>query len=461
MEGVAGSIHASRAASSDQDDFMDLMAPTGPYNPYDVNPDKLAPESSRGGGRPGVSSPTPTRPRRTPEEVDAAKNKWFEEETARRAAKEEDTEKDIVMKVFQQLAANGIESNKLVGTLSGKTSEKVGIVPAKFKGEKSDAVRFLIALKLYVRSNTGLYNNDDKKLALAFSLCEDRAGAWIQPYMSNSLCRLEKVEEGDDYDSDLNQDSSPFDSDDFTIFSFKDFTAKFKEAWYSSDPEVEARNALAKITQGKGTVLSYYTSFMTVAAATRYSEIDLRDRFKRGLHEDVIKVIAGWDRDMMTIRKIYLAATKAESQMAEFTGKSSQGYRGTLGINNNWRSKPDAPAGQRFTPAERAQGMAPMEVDAGTFVCYNCYEKGHAAAQCSNEKKPYRKVVFKKNPDKKIAVTGTAPVSTEERPSSSSKVPSPSPDQIKFDDLQKKFDEMNLKFGSLVDHLTKREQKDF
>lgn len=65
------------------------------------------------------------------------------------------------------------------------------------------------------------------------------------------------------------------------------------------------------------------------------------------------------------------------------------------------------------------------------------------------------------NPEKKIAATGTAPVSTEEQPTSSSEPPVPSADQIKFDDLQKKFDEMNLKFGSLVDSTSVTRAADF
>lgn len=34
-----------------------------------------------------------------------------------------------------------------------------------------------------------------------------------------------------------------------------------------------------------------------------------------------------------------------------------------------------------------------MEVDANAFVCFNCYEEGHAAAQCKNAKQPRREII--------------------------------------------------------------------
>src|ERR1700760_2698781 len=64
-----------------------------------------------------------------------------------------------------------------------KKAERVGIVPSKFKGVKKDARRFITALELYFASNQDVYNNEDKKIALAFALCEEKAGQWAQPYM--------------------------------------------------------------------------------------------------------------------------------------------------------------------------------------------------------------------------------------------------------------------------------------
>lgn len=339
-----------------------------------------------------------------------------EEEEARRNAPQVPTGPSAdmggwIQEMFAHISQSNLDSSNLIkeGLIAAVDStkqrgEKIGIVPSKFKGVKSDAERFLTALQMYIFGNKGIYDNEDKKLALCFSLCEDKAGAWIQPYIS-------KANKGKaifkDTDSSAADDSDD-DGDTFQITTFKDFCKEFEEAWFPTDPKADARNEIEKLKQGSKSVTEYSTDFMMIAAKTGYDKSYLRERFKRGLIYNIRETIAGWDRKMDTLHDLRAAAVKAEQLKEEFTGRTFKtnpsAYEG--GRRDSRRDKPFSPNPKR----DKSPDYAPMEVDVGTVVCFRCYKKGHVQSECkAPERLPFRRVVYKEraqdNQPKKVAAS--------------------------------------------------------
>ncbi|KZP18447.1 hypothetical protein FIBSPDRAFT_956241, partial [Athelia psychrophila] len=185
-----------------------------------------------------------------------------------------------VIAILQQLVQNGIDSNKTTqAQLEAQTirdsnkpnrHEKIGTTPSKFKGERSDAERFLTGLEWYFDANANVYDTNEKVLALVYGLHEGKAGEWIQPYMRNTLdskmheAKKAKPHRGrthhsrarsfDSYssisDEDEDMEKTFLQDPDFLIIDFDAFVLKFKEAWYPTDPKADARNAIEKLSQG-------------------------------------------------------------------------------------------------------------------------------------------------------------------------------------------------------------------
>jgi hypothetical protein len=397
---------------------------------------------------------------------------------------------DQLIAILNQLAQNGINQNNA----NLARHDKIGSIPAKYKGVRSDAERFLTGLKLYLSANDKSYDSHDKILSLVFSLCEDKAGEWIQPYMKNMLAarvrRNEKIERrrirrarGDFDDDDDEEIDDPlslyYEDSDFLIITFEDFEEKFRETWMSSDPGADARNAIENISQGNSSVSEYYSRFMTIGMQTGYHQVDLRERFRRGLNQKISDTISGWDRPMDTLPKLKAAATKAEAQLFEFAQRRKPFTTPTApaSSNNSWRSKPStpvAPATSQARTFDRSQGIAPMEVDANAFVCFNCYEEGHAAAQCKNAKQPRREIIWggerrSKPREQRVAATEITTPAKPEKPSDKSAgkkkesfVEGSSKDGAsdqasEVANLRRQMDVMSLQFGQLMSILSKKE----
>ncbi|KAF7969653.1 hypothetical protein HWV62_26755 [Athelia sp. TMB] len=184
-----------------------------------------------------------------------------------------------------------------------KNTKAVGVIPSKFKGEKKTARKFISSLQLYIKNNSETYDTEEKKLGLAYSLCDESAAEWIQPYIDrqnfgeeqiclakykakirkakDKLKALKTAETGADSDSEASENEE--EEEDFAssnlineINTFNDFATLFKETWTSAQPAAEARNTIDKMSQGKDSLVDYTTKFMLVAADTGYSDLDLQ-----------------------------------------------------------------------------------------------------------------------------------------------------------------------------------------
>lgn len=314
-----------------------------------------------------------------------------------------------------------------------KRSEKIGLVPSKFKGEKSDARQFLTALRSYLQSNEDTYNTEEKKLGLCFSLMEGKAGQWIEPYMEETM---------DKSGSDTEDD----DNDNFLMTSLDTFLERFRDMWFSHDKTADARVKMEKLYQGTGSMADYASAFSLLTGPTGYDNTYLRERYRKGLTQEIRQTIGGWDRDMSTYTKIRDAAFKAESQKEEFTGKhhhQSNSSTTPATTRGNWRSAPSSSSTSSPTTDPNA-----MVVDATAFICYNCYEEGHKASDCKNAKKPFRRVERKGAQPKKLAATSSH---TPNSPTTSQNVTEEAGDASRVAKLEKELEEMNLKMGRMIE----------
>lgn len=317
-----------------------------------------------------------------------------------------------------------------------KRSEKIGLVPSKFKGEKSDARRFLTALRSYLQSNEDTYDTEEKKLGLCFSLMEGKAGQWIEPYMEETM---------DKSDSDTEDN----DNDNFLMTLLDTFLERFKDMWFSHDEVSDAQIKMEKLYQGTGNVADYMSAFSLLTGPTGYNTTYLRERYRKGLTQEIRQTIGGWDRDMSTYTKIRDAAFKAESQKEEFTGKrhnQSNSSTGPANTRGNWRST--LSSNSSTTPTTDPNAMV---VDATAFICYNCYEEGHRASDCKNTKKPFRRVERKGVQPKKLAATSSH---SPNSPTASQNVTEEAGDASRVAKLEKELEEMNLKMGRMIEMFT-------
>lgn len=190
---------------------------------------------------------------------------------------------------------------------------------------------------------------------------------------------------------------------------------------------------------------------------------------------------------MSSLRKLKEAALKAETQAEEFTGKRSQTTNTSTtpssSSNNNWRTEPtlSTPATTQAKTWDKSQGIAPMEVDANAFVCYNCYQEGHAAKECKNEKQPRREIIWggqKRSSPRKQRVAASKVKKTPDKPEKASEkkegkkkkfVQGSSKDEddrvpSEVAQLRSQVNTMTLQFGQLVRLLSKNginEDQDF
>ncbi|KAF7964653.1 hypothetical protein HWV62_4413 [Athelia sp. TMB] len=360
-----------------------------------------------------------------------------------------------------------------------KNTKAVGVIPSKFKGEKKTARKFISSLQLYIKNNSETYDTEEKKLGLAYSLCDESAAEWIQPYIDrqnfgeeqirlakykakikkakDKLKALKTAETGADSDSEEEEEEE---EEDFAssnlineINTFNDFVTLFKETWTSAQPAAEARNTIDKMSQGKDSLVDYTTKFMLVAADTGYSDLDLRERYRRGLNRTIREVLAGWKVDTSSFRALKKAAEEVVNLRAEFLDKDWVPSHNTPSKSTSTSSNTQSQK-QRSFPND--QGIAPMVIDSGKVVCYNCYEIGHMKNKCTNDKKPYRKVIYS---DKKSANATT----TEGRPqfvqgsSRDGQTDDGNSSRLTIGDLSERLDTLSANVAKFFDSINKKD----
>ncbi|KZP24366.1 hypothetical protein FIBSPDRAFT_951138 [Athelia psychrophila] len=151
-------------------------------------------------------------------------------------------------------------------------------------------------------------------------------------------------------------------------------------------------------------------------------------------------------------------ASKAELQRAEFTGANARRSipAATTPRNDSWRTRTPSAASPSSSKEGQLSPGIPMEVDANTLVCYNCYKEGHIARKCTQEgKSPYRKVIVKAA---KVAATSSDAGKKTEFVEGSSKNSEKGKDAARIAELEQNLNEMQIKFASLASMISARNE---
>lgn len=337
---------------------------------------------------------------------------------------------------------------------SAKNQGTYGKDPAKFDGTFSDARRFLVQVQSFFAGNKHKYDDDEdeKKLAYAFSLLTGRAAEWATPMLEVRLLSEElKYMAGDSLVSATARVAT---LKPYLVKTWDEFEDSFVQMWFSKSDTHDAQNEIKRCTQGKGTVVDYSVKFGLLAARTEYDDKALMSLFRDGLSLHIKNVIGGWDREYESYHDIRDAALKAEQNLAEFTGQ--RGQYNPVGRTHNtgstfWRGNQSTSNTVSMGEPMDIGGTPKIDIPKGTRVCFNCYGRGHLRGECTNPKKPFHYINYVE-PTKKVAAT-TAEYNAKEK---SAEEGSAGSSQAA---LMEQMRAMSIKVGQLAEIVDKK--KDF
>lgn len=165
-----------------------------------------------------------------------ARKEWFREHQAQEASSsvqppaQNPTYPAGINRILKYLAtAAKTFSDAAVATLersAKRETQKIGLIPPKFKGNHEDGRRFLTAFRLYINSNQTVYNDDKKILNLACRRMEGKAGTLIGPYMESAIINQSQRAAKTDFIYEVQ----------FSISDYDRFVAKFEATWFPADP---------------------------------------------------------------------------------------------------------------------------------------------------------------------------------------------------------------------------------
>lgn len=205
----------------------------------------------------------------------------------------------------QQLLTTAVTGlvNSMQANTSRRAKEKIIEKPTPFRGESgADARRFLSAFSMYAHTVDRLNMWDpvsqrqvadqEMWIASALSFLQDEAALWATPYM-------EEIANG----------KGAFHS------SWAEFRTQFKLRFEPADQEVDAKEKLRLLWQGKKTVPEYAARFKETMARTGYSEADLRDRFYEHLSPAMKDELVHTERPIKKLDDLITVATAMDIRL--------------------------------------------------------------------------------------------------------------------------------------------------
>ena len=208
-----------------------------------------------------------------------------------------------------------------------------------------------------------------RRILHALQRCKAGALDWAVPYLSTyaDVAREEVNADGVAVKAPFN--------------TWKEFKEEFLKSFGSADPAAEARAELQDFEQ-KGTISEYTSEFMRLGARSGLSDLDLLEKYRRGLKFRVKMALA--TKEYKTLRDLRDEA---------------------LSLESNWRAMGiGAPARQgtnHYTPRGPAKDPNAMDVDAtkvggsggqgggsrpDTRTCFKCQKTGHVIKWCPENK---------------------------------------------------------------------------
>jgi len=255
--------------------------------------------------------------------------------------------------------------------------------PEPFKNGAGDARRFLNYFILWARAqstplNTAGVADQEHWIQAALSLLQGEAAVWAVPYLQ----ALEKHITTSAQQAN-NTSGTPITVAPYPFGGHWDsFVAAFKARFQAADDSQQAQRELEGIFQGGKTAPEYAARFQEIAARTGFSDVDLMNRFRRGLNKDTRQhlAVASLVKEVTTLDELVALTTECDFKMRSYT---SEGRR-----SNNYTN---------YSPPTATHDPYAMEIDAnrtspdnGRTIeeyraamkgkCYGCGGLGHNKA---------------------------------------------------------------------------------
>ena len=148
---------------------------------------------------------------------------------------------------------------------SPNTSQVKLSKPTEFTGDKDSISIEVYATQLALYMSQWPLITDRQKITTALSFLKGSAAKWAQKYV-------------------IELDTKPI--------SFEDWSKEFETMWGQDDREGKAIRELETLKQGSSSVPEYAAAFKQKAALTKYSDYDLRLKFRSGLQTRIKEQLA-------------------------------------------------------------------------------------------------------------------------------------------------------------------------
>lgn len=285
-----------------------------------------------------------------------------------------------IQNLIAQLVNNQTQLQSAVQNIANHVSTNKGVSkPQNYDGKRSDdARRFLAAFELWVSGIPALAD-EEKRIKSAISFLEGDAAIWATPISEN-----------------ISQVAGNVPGVTLLYPTWNTFRDAFKGRFETVNAEVDAKQALKYLWQGKNSVASYAATFKQYASRTGYSDKDLRDRFYEHLADRIKDALVMSNKDTSLINDLIEESIRIDTRQMQRARE-----KGRTTITSPGSSSGLLPSSP-FNPipfTSPARDPNAMDVDATTtgrsaedyrrFMagkCYGCGSKAHRKAEGHHER---------------------------------------------------------------------------
>ncbi|KAJ3459939.1 hypothetical protein MRS44_016012 [Fusarium solani] len=249
--------------------------------------------------------------------------------------------------------------------------------PTKFDGDQKKLKTFLTELRTYFHYYPTQFFKHENRVKFAGSCLTGSALGWFEPFLSDYV-------RGNPSDVTM------------TIFRDYDvFEDRMKKVFGEVDEVQAATDRLMRLKQTKA-ASEYVANFLQIASRIPWDETYFKDRFYRGLKEDVKDELCKVDKAMMTLDNYMETAVKIDNRnfarRQEKKGNYGQPqYKAKNQSNHGQKREPDTSHGTEPGPMNMGnvqKGRERKPRDISRIKCYNCNKYGHYSSNCEQPKKP-------------------------------------------------------------------------
>ncbi|KAJ3464714.1 hypothetical protein MRS44_009500 [Fusarium solani] len=249
--------------------------------------------------------------------------------------------------------------------------------PTKFDGDQKKLKTFLTELRTYFHYYPTQFFKHENRVKFAGSCLTGSALGWFEPFLSDYVR------------------GSP---NDVTMKIFRDydtFEDRMKKVFGEVDEVQAATDRLMRLKQTKA-ASEYVANFLQIASRIPWDETYFKDRFYRGLKEDVKDELCKIDKAMMTLDNYMETAVKIDNRNFARRQEKKGNYnhlqdKAKNQSNQGQKRQPDTSHGTEPGPMNMGnvqKGRERKPRDISKIKCYNCDEYGHYSSNCERSKKP-------------------------------------------------------------------------